>query len=211
MYFPSVCGSWVFHLYPVPLAEEQSKLAVKAVSYTVLWLDKRHHPVTPAAGFWQWIDAVKLILIFMQEVKCIRCDWLMTLQTISRWPSEALELCFRKALTNLTKDDSSWALQLLGCTKLGYENISSWDFGFTYCDPSPVIPQRPNWANSSLQVMVTTSHESRAAWMHCQWAQWAKPLQPCLQKDGTNLIKALCRARGTAVRAVYDPNFDLRK
>lgn len=128
MYFPSVCGSWIFHLYPVPLAEEQSKLAVKAVSYTVLWLDKCHHPVTPAVGFWQWIDAVKLILIFMQEVKCIRCDWLMVLQIISRWPSEALELCFRKALTNLTKDDSSWALQLLGCTKLGYENICSWDF-----------------------------------------------------------------------------------
>lgn len=36
MYFPSVSGSQTFHLYPVPLDEEQRKLVVKSVSYTVL-------------------------------------------------------------------------------------------------------------------------------------------------------------------------------
>lgn len=148
---------------------------------------------------------------FCAEVKCIRCDWLI-LQTISRWPTEALESCFRKVLTNLTKDDNPKALQLLGCTKLGYENIFSWDFGLTCCKPLPVIPQRLSWGNSSLQVMVTTSCESWAGWMHCQCSVskasallfagwWHQPDVVVPDLDLTWL--KLCGARQGTARAVY--------
>lgn len=135
--------------------------------------------MTPVEGFWQRINAVKLILVFMEEVYCIRCDWLIILQNISRWVTCAWEFCFRKVLTNLTKDDGSRTVKAswIYKTGLGGEHFSC-DSGFKVVWALPPIPHRHNLANFSLQVMVTSSHESRAVWWRCQWSQQAKPMQP---------------------------------
>lgn len=167
----------------MPLTEEQKKLTVKAVSCTVLLLDKRHYPMTPGEGFWQWINAAKLILVCIREVYCIRCDWLRILQNISRWATDASEFRFRKVLTNLTKDDSSRTVQASWIYKTGLRGEHfSCDSGFKVLWALPVIPYRHIRANVSLWVMVTSSHESRAVRMRCRWSQWAKPLQPCFHE-----------------------------
>lgn len=124
----------------------------------MLLLDKRHYPMIPVEVSWQWINAVKPILVFMEEVQCIRCDWFMTLQNISRWATDASESCFRKALTNLMQDDSSRTVQTSCMYRTGLrgEHFSS-DFRFQVLRALHVVPRRSGQANLSLPVMFTNS------------------------------------------------------
>lgn len=104
--FP-ICFQFFAH-DPMPQTEEQNKFGVKTVSCTVLFLDKCHYPMMlDLEGSWQWINARKLILVFMEEAQCIRCDWLMILQNI-RWATDAWEPFLQK---NAHKSDKRWQFQ----------------------------------------------------------------------------------------------------
>lgn len=132
----------------MPQTEEQNKFGVKTVSCTVLFLDKCHYPMMLVEGSWQWINARKPILVFMEEAQCIRCDWLMTLQNI-RWATDAWEPLFFFSSESAHKSGKRWQFQGhpdSGSTKSGYEkNNLPCNFGLKYCEPcmwSHINPSR---------------------------------------------------------------------
>lgn len=132
--FPSVFSSWIFPHDPMPLTEEQSQLAAKAASCAVLLLDKRHYPLTPAEGFWQWINVSGSSF---HGASLVYQMWLIDiLQIISRWATDASEFCFRKVLTKPDNRWVPWLSRPLGFTKPGYEeNIFHVTLDSKYCEP----------------------------------------------------------------------------
>lgn len=190
----------------MPQTEEQNKFGVKTVSCTVLFLDKCHYPMMLVEGSWQWINARKPILVFVEEAQCIRCDWLMTLQNI-RWATDAWEPLF---FFFFRKFSQIWQkMTVPGPSRLWKYKIGLWDeqssmwLWTEILWALHVIAHKPIQASPSLRVMLNSSPGSGVEWCVHHVAEQS-PCSPILLNDETDSIKAsCCGSKGPAVRAVF--------